>query len=528
MYLALFSVSTKAQPSNDLCSGAITLTVGATCLNTLVTFDGTATNSGLTDPECADYLGGDLWYSLTMPASGIVSIAASNNDGSITNVGMAAYKGSDCNTLTKLSCAFNNGVNNYPEATISQIAGSTIYIRLWEEGNDALGTFNLCASEVIGTPPANNDCSGAVSLTVGALDTCSNILVTIDGTETDSGLGDPECGGYVGGDLWYKFTVPASGSVAIVTETNDSSITDPAMAVYTGLDCNNLTLYECDDDGNTASFEGFERINVYGQTPGTTIYVRVWSFRGTQTGTFNICAFEVSVPPVATNDDCVDAIDLTVGVTCSPILVSNYLATSSEIADPNIPDPGCAFYNGNDIWYKVTVPASGRFEIETYESDDSILDGGMAIYSGTCDPSSLILVECNDDGGIITTKSFERIELSGRTPGEVLFVRVWSYGNVKAGTFNICAVQLAPLELKSAITDNFKIFPNPTNDNIFISLKTGGNYKGDIKVFDLSGKIILNDSNFDGQLDVSKLSKGIYMISLSQDEKRVTKKLIIE
>ncbi|MCK0178088.1 T9SS type A sorting domain-containing protein [Flavobacteriaceae bacterium S0862] len=528
LFITLFSIKSFAQPSNDLCIGSITLPVSASCSNILVTFDGTATDSGLSDPGCANYLGGDLWYALTMPASGIVTIIASIDDGSISNIGMAAYIGSDCNTLTKLSCAIDNGVAGFPEATISQMAGTTIYIRVWEEGNDAMGTFNLCVSEVTVMPPVNNDCSGAVSLTVGAPDTCSNTLVTIDGTETDSGFGDPGCSSYVGGDLWYKLIVPASGSVSIITETNDSSITDGGMAVYTGSDCNNLTLYECDSDGNTNSLEYFERINVYGQTPGEVIYVRVWSYNNAQTGTFNICTFEVSTPPAATNDDCVDAIELTLGVTCSPVLVSNYLATSSEIADPTITDPGCAFYNGNDVWYKLTVPASGRFEIETYESDNSVLDGGMAIYSGTCDPNSLDLIECNDDGGVITTQLFERIELSGRTPGEILFVRVWAFGNEKTGTFNICALQLAPLETKTVIADNFKIYPNPTKGNVYILLKTGNKFKGDVKVFDLSGKLMIRSNNFDGQLDVSKLSRGIYMMSFLHEEKTVTKKLVIK
>ena len=290
-FFGLLSAYAIAQPSNDLCSGATTLPVGATCINTLVTFDGTAADSGVSDPGCADYVGGDLWYSLTVPASGIVSVVASTDDGSLTIAGMAIYTGADCNSLTKLTCAFNNGGGGFPSAKISQPAGSTIYVRVWDLDNDAVGTFNLCATEVPAIPavPSNDASSGAIDLTVGA--TCSNTLVTIDGTETDSGLGDPGCARYVGGDLWYKVTVPASGNVKIETDTNDSSITDGGMAVYTGPDANTLTLLECDDRGNTDSLEDFERINVLGRTPGEVVYVRVWSFNNPQ-GSFNICALE--------------------------------------------------------------------------------------------------------------------------------------------------------------------------------------------------------------------------------------------
>ena len=96
-------------------------------------------------------------------------------------------------------------------------------------------------------------------------------------------------------------TVPATGSVKIETDTNDSSITDGGMAVYTGA-CGGLSLYACNDSGNTDSLEDFERINVYGRTPGEVLYVRVWSYDDIETGTFNICAEEIQQPqaPIAT------------------------------------------------------------------------------------------------------------------------------------------------------------------------------------------------------------------------------------
>ncbi len=531
--LSLFSINIFAQPANNLCTGATNLTVGATCSNTLVTFDGTATDSGILAPVCANYTGGDLWYSLTMPASGAVSIKASNDDGSITNVGMSIYSGSDCGSLKELLCAFNNGVGAYPEANISQPAGSTIYIRVWEEGNDAIGTFNLCVTEITTAVPVNNECAGAIDLTVGALDTCSNTLITVDGTATDSGIGNPFCADYVGGDLWYKLTVPASGSIRIETDTNDNSITDGGMAVYTGADCNNLELYECKDGGNTDSLEDFERLDLYGRTPGEVIYVRVWVFNGAETGTFNICTYEITPLTPVTNDDCVDAIELTVGSTCIPILASNYLATSSEVADPTIPAPGCANYNGNDVWFKVTVPASGRLEIETYENDGTLNDGGMAVYSGSCDPSGLILEACDDDNGVITpSKKFERIELSGRTPGEELFIRIWAFENSRIGTFNICAVALNALGNDKNEVAELEVFPNPVSTDLVVFLKSINSLDGDVKLYDIQGKLVFkklffkNDSQI--KIDVSQFSKGMYFLKFGNSKGVISKKIIIE
>ena len=166
-------------------------------------------------------------------------------------------------------------------------------------------TFLLLAYSQMYAQPVNDVCSGAITLTVGA--TCSNVLVSFDGLQTDSGVPNPGCATYIGGDVWYQLVMPATGTVRIETDTDDGSITDGGMAIYIGADCNNLTLINCDDDGNFNSSDAFERIIIV-QPAGSTIYIRVWEYGGTGPGIFNICAIETTPPTPATNDDCVDAI----------------------------------------------------------------------------------------------------------------------------------------------------------------------------------------------------------------------------
>ena len=154
--------------------------------------------------------------------------------------------------------------------------------------------------------PANNSCSGAQQLAIGLIGTCSNTLVTFDGTETDSGETDPGCASYQGADLWYEFLMPASGAIRLET-TSTGSITDTGMAIYSGIDCNNLSLIACSDDILTSNTTFFSRIEV-AQASGTPIYVRVWEYGVTaSSGSFNICATEITPPSVATNDDCSSA-----------------------------------------------------------------------------------------------------------------------------------------------------------------------------------------------------------------------------
>jgi Secretion system C-terminal sorting domain len=461
----LTHLQTYAQAVNDICSGAITLTVGTTCTNTLVVKDGSVFNSSVPNPGCATYVGADLWYKLVMPTTGAVRIETDVSDGSITDGGMAVYIGADCNNLTLLECNNDGNINSierFERITVQLPAGTTIYIRVWERNGVGAGSFNLCAFEFTIPPDAtNDDCIDAIELTVAT--TCTPIVGTNYGATpsevADATIPDPGCASYAGDDVWFKLTVPASGNLEVQTYEDDLFITDGGLAVYSGTcNPNGLTLLACNDEGGNISTTtpGFERIQLLDQTPGETLFVRFWSYNNNELGTFNICATEITLPPPATNDDCVDAIELTIGATCTPIIGTNSGATNSEDSDATIPDPGC-YYSGGDVWFKVVVPASGNLEIETFEDDLSITDGGMAVYSGTCNSNGLTLLACDDDSGLISIYGFERIQLLNQTPGETLFVRVWSYNNV-IGTFNICASESTPP-------------PPPINDDCFDAIE---------------------------------------------------------
>lgn len=77
--------------------------------------------------------------------------------------------------------------------------------------------------------------------------------------------------------------------------------------------------------------------------------------------------------------------------------------------------------------------------------------------------------------------------------------------------------------------NNFVVFPNPANDEIYISQKNRqGSYS--VKVLDVLGKEIIHDQSFitpHSKIDVSNLASGIYFISIS-DNLAVTQFKIIK
>ncbi len=69
---------------------------------------------------------------------------------------------------------------------------------------------------------------------------------------------------------------------------------------------------------------------------------------------------------------------------------------------------------------------------------------------------------------------------------------------------------------------NYIVFPNPTLDYIYI--KTNGNERYQIKIFDLLGNLINFANGFgDIRLNINDLSKGIYILELKETQTNITK-----
>lgn len=226
--------------------------------------------------------------------------------------------------------------------------------------------------------------------------------------------------------------------------------------------------------------------------------------------------FTYVCPPA--NDDCSTAVALTAGgvFANNAVVVTTVGATNS-----NPPAPGCAFFQGSDVWYSVVVPASGSVTIETNPNPTStITDTGLAVYSGSC--TSLTLVECDDDDS--ATGNFSLVALTGRTPGEVLYVNVWEYGGDVAGTFQVSAYD-ASLGNESFDSSSFRFYPNPVNDVLNLSYSQSINKVQVINILGQEVKTVTLDAN-QAQVDMSNLPSGTYLVKVTSDNQVKTIKVI--
>ncbi|NEN22828.1 T9SS type A sorting domain-containing protein [Cryomorpha ignava] len=84
------------------------------------------------------------------------------------------------------------------------------------------------------------------------------------------------------------------------------------------------------------------------------------------------------------------------------------------------------------------------------------------------------------------------------------------------------------LNEKDRIDKLLEIFPNPASNLLNIYFPTRGS--GQVTVFDLSGKMLLNEIYFGEQMqvDVSDFPSGMYLIRVADDEKVAVKKFVVE
>ncbi|MEW5675642.1 choice-of-anchor J domain-containing protein [Flavobacterium enshiense] len=137
-------------PANDDCANAIPLTPGATYSEYIT--DGTnleASASNEAGTTCFGSVGGDVWYSVVVPASGSITIetgATSSGDAPYFDSVIAIYSGV-CGSLTHVDCDDDSAdTGNYSLKTVSGLTpGSTLYISVAEYYNDYVASFGISA-----------------------------------------------------------------------------------------------------------------------------------------------------------------------------------------------------------------------------------------------------------------------------------------------------------------------------------------------------------------------------------------------
>ncbi|TYB79021.1 T9SS type A sorting domain-containing protein [Bizionia myxarmorum] len=93
---------------------------------------------------------------------------------------------------------------------------------------------------------------------------------------------------------------------------------------------------------------------------------------------------------------------------------------------------------------------------------------------------------------------------------------------------NVVLVKTATLSLES-FKDELKLslYPNPAT-NGFVNITSATSEAISVRVFDVLGKQVLNNTIANNRLNVSSLNAGMYILHITQNGNSVTKKLVIK
>ncbi len=353
LFAVFFGATVYAQPANDNCVNAQTLTVGAPCAN--------GTNAAATvqpgEPTAAGCWGGvanrTVWYKFTTGVAGTYTISTDN--GGTTDTQLKLYSGT-CAAPVLVGCNDDGGATNAFSAVLSAngLAASTTYLIQIDVFGTGVGAFCI---NVVFNPPIPNDCiANAIDITSQINSINPTILPfscnpfdyvnagstpthdAIPGDNNTTGAGNCHLGAANGSDIndiWFKFIVDASTPPSIWLDSYPFEPNNTAYysaALYSGATptgtcgaaITGLTYVDCSAGGGnigisippdpTKDILGGPRdvsactlfrprINI-SSLPFGTYYYRVWEqFGDIPLGSVNVCV-ELGAPQQPISDPC--------------------------------------------------------------------------------------------------------------------------------------------------------------------------------------------------------------------------------
>lgn len=99
--------------------------------------------------------------------------------------------------------------------------------------------------------------------------------------------------------------------------------------------------------------------------------------------------------------------------------------------------------------------------------------------------------------------------------------------------FLLCSVGIYAqdsLDFKTLPTNEivgFKLYPNPVMAEV-VYVTTENNNPKEIRIYDVFGELVLKDRLSTKALDISRLSPGVYVVQVTENDKSITRKLVVK
>ncbi len=354
----VFCHSAAAQPANDTCASAASLSLDTPVNGTLV--GATTSTSAYCAFETVDTA--DAWYAFIVTRPELYRFTVTPVGSAELNV--SVYSVCDA-FFADIGCAAGTTAGAELDAYIFD--AGTYYVRV---GSPSQAPFTITATMPM--PLMNDECENATTLDLGLPVTGTTIFATTTLELDDAGL----CGALPpftsGKDVFFRFTPPSTGFYDF--GTCGSTINQTVLSVHAGCPVTAANAIACNQKGSLTTCTGSSSHSYLAGVhlnAGVEYFIRLagagGGFRGSgdfESGDYTLYALEgVEVLPPA-NDECQNATPLTAGTT---IAGSTIYATGEPSS--------CGTADAWDVWYAFTAPASSpmlyRFTIPPQAFNDS-------------------------------------------------------------------------------------------------------------------------------------------------------------
>ncbi len=305
------------------------------------------------EPNHAGNAGGrSVWFSWTAPNDGTATL---DTIGSSFNTLLAVYTGASVAGLAQI--ASNDDISTaQAQSRLSFAAtGGTTYRIVVDGSAGAAGSVTLTWLLPPPPPPTcpTNDAFSCAQAISGLTGTATG---TNEGASKETG--EPNHAGSAGGhSVWYRWTAPASGAVAV--DTTGTSF-DSMLGVYTGSAVGSLTAVASNDD---ISYYTLQSRATFTAVAGTTYQFAVDGYGGA-TGTVALAWTQLlpsSDPQLLAAGD-VAGCDTTGDEATAAIVRANPAATVATIGD-NVHEDG-----RTSLFTDCYAPSWGAFKARTRPS----------------------------------------------------------------------------------------------------------------------------------------------------------------
>jgi len=167
---------------------------------------------------------------------------------------------------------------------------------------------------------------------------------------------------------------------------------------------------------------------------------------------------------------------------------------------------------GNFLWISDQTAGGGQHIISQLNTSTNQMTGLTYNYfNGKPATTTAVLA-----GGLFITDAINVnqpsfIGLSQAQPSNILF-----------------ALELVqPTGLNETSSTSFEIFPNPATEGI-INIKSALSGAKDVRVFDITGKQVIQTNILNSELSVADLTNGVYFVKVTQNGQSHTEKLVIK